>query len=182
MCNKLYRKKRFLRYPLLMASLLFLLLMPLYAVASASDPPILYLFWGEGCPHCEEEKEFLELLYQQYPELEMRWFEIWDHPEFAKLADAMRESYGEKMTLIPMTFIGDRVIIGFRSYEETGVQIQEQVKACLEEGCRDALDTIKPQPVIKKIKEEAVKKRPDGWELFPVSPRKQEESQAKKTE
>jgi thiol-disulfide isomerase/thioredoxin len=137
--------------------------------AAASDHPILYLFWGDGCPHCEEEKEFLKLLQQQYPELEMRWFEVWDHPEFGKLADAMRKVYKEKIAAVPMTFIGDRVIIGFRSYEETGNQIQEWVKACIEQGCNDALDTIKSQPIATKIKEEAAKNEPEGWEWFPAS-------------
>jgi thiol-disulfide isomerase/thioredoxin len=62
-----------------------MILIPQYS--RASEHPILYLFWGDGCSHCEEEKEFLKLLYKQFPELEMRWFEIWEHPEFAKLAD-----------------------------------------------------------------------------------------------
>jgi thiol-disulfide isomerase/thioredoxin len=175
MCNKLFRKKLLLRYTLLLGYLLLMMLIPQYS--AASEHPILYLFWGAGCPHCEEEKEFLKFLYKQYPELEMRWFEIWDHPEFAKLADIMREAYGEKMTLVPMTFIGDRVIIGFGSYEDTGVQIQEQVKACFEQGCRDPFDKFESLPIVKKIKEETVKKRPEGWELFPASPRKQEESE-----
>ena len=81
------------------------------------------------------------------------------------------------MTLVPMTFIGDRVIIGFGSYEDTGVQIQEQVKACFEQGCRDAFDKFESLPIVKKIKEEAVKKRPEGWGLFPAAPHKQEKSE-----
>ena len=44
--------------------------------AQAVDHPILYLFWGDGCPHCEEEKEFLEIVKQGYPHVEMRLFEV----------------------------------------------------------------------------------------------------------
>jgi len=150
-----------------MVYLLLTILIPKYA--GASEHPILYLFWGDGCPHCAEEKEFLELLHQQYPQLEMRWFEIWDHPEFAKLADALRKAYGEKIASVPMTLIGDQAIIGFRSHEDTGAQIQEWVDACIEQGCSDALDKIKSQPIVKKIKEEALKNEPEGWELFPAS-------------
>lgn len=174
MCKKRFKEKRFSGCTLLLGYLLFMILMPQYA--GASDHPILYLFWGEGCPHCEEEKEFLKLLYQHYPELEMRWFEIWDYPEFAKLADTMREAFGEKITSVPMTFIGDRAIIGFRSYEETGVQIQEQVKICFEQGCKDAFERIKSQPIVTKIKEEAAKNEPEGWELFSASVPRQGES------
>jgi thiol-disulfide isomerase/thioredoxin len=175
MGRKLLREKYFLGYTLLMVSLLLMILMPQYAMAS--DHPILYLFWGEGCPHCADEKEFLELLHRQYPEFEMWWFEIWDHPEFAKLADAMRKAYGEKIAAVPMTIIGDWVIVGFRSYEETGVQIEEQVKTCIKQGCSDAFDKIKALPIVTKIRDEAARNKPEDWELFPASPRKQEESQ-----
>jgi thiol-disulfide isomerase/thioredoxin len=59
----------------------------------AADHPILYFFWGQGCPHCEKEKEFLTKLPQHYPELEMCWFETWKHPDVTKLADALRQAY-----------------------------------------------------------------------------------------
>jgi len=146
--------------------------------ALASDRPILYLFWGKGCPHCEEEQEFLKLLRQRYPELEMRWFEVWDHPEFAELADTLRKAYHEKIASVPLTFLGDQVMLGFQSFETTGAQIETQVKACLQKGCVDALDKIPSQPSVKKIRDEAARNKPDGWELYPAvsPPRKQEKS------
>ncbi|KKT07630.1 MAG: putative membrane protein, partial [Candidatus Nomurabacteria bacterium GW2011_GWB1_43_19] len=33
----------------------------------AADPINIYFFWGEGCPHCEKEKPFLETLEEKYP-------------------------------------------------------------------------------------------------------------------
>ena len=135
----------------------------------ASEHPILYLFWGEGCPHCADEKEFLKLLQQQYPALEMRWFEVWDHPEFAKLADQLRKAYQEKLSGVPMTILGDQFMLGFISYEETGVQIAEQVKACLQQSCPDALEKIKPQSIVTKIRDEAARNKPEGWTLYPAA-------------
>ena len=140
----------------------------------AAETPILYFFWGDGCPHCEEEKEFLEILREEYPQLEMRWFEVWDHPQFAKLADALRKAYGEKISSVPMTVIGNWMIIGFRSYEETGTQIAEQVKACLQKGCRDALDRIGPLMIVAKIRDEIAKNAPQEWEYYPATTPEQE--------
>jgi thiol-disulfide isomerase/thioredoxin len=176
MRRRFFRKKTSTIAVIIMVSIVLSLVT--FRHAMASDHPILYLFWGAGCPHCEDEKEFLKILQTQYPELEMRWFEVWDHPEFAKLADTLRKAYGEKLSSVPMTFIGDWVIIGFRSYEETGVQIEEQVKACLQKECSDALDKIKSQRIVTRIRDEAARNRPEGWELYPASssPRKQEGS------
>ena len=95
MNRKFVMKKNLI--PRILLTVILLLSVFSFQNALASDHPILYLFWGEGCPHCAEEKEFLKLLQEQYPELEMRWFEIWDHQEFAKLTDIMREAYGEKI-------------------------------------------------------------------------------------
>jgi thiol-disulfide isomerase/thioredoxin len=175
MRRKLFTKEHLTAWGIMVIYLILNLLT--IGQAKETDHPILYFFWGEGCPHCEDEKDFLELLQQQYPELEMRWFEVWDHPEFAKLADAMRKAYGEKIATVPMTFIGDGVIVGFRSYEETGVRIEEQVKVCVESGCPDGFDKIKALPIVTKIRDEASRNEPEGWELFPASPRKQEKSQ-----
>ena len=134
----------------------------------AAERPILYLFWGEGCPHCEDEKEFLSLIREEYPQLEMRWFEVWSHPEFAKLADAVRQAYGIKVTSVPMTFLGEWGQVGFRSFETTGAEIIEQIDACLEHGCKDALDTVALQQIVTKIRKEAMKNQPNGWEHYPA--------------
>ena len=83
--------------------------------AIAAEHPILYFFWGEGCPHCEKEKEFLSRLQEKYPELEMRWFETWKHREFTQLADTMRKAYDIKTSSVPMTFLGDWNHVGFSS-------------------------------------------------------------------
>ena len=135
----------------------------------AASPPILYFFWGDGCPHCEKEKKFLEELRQRYPELEMRWFETWRHQEFKAFANVIRQAYGVKTSSVPFTVIGNWTKTGFRSPEETGGQIEEQVTACLQNGCIDPLMKVGPLRIAAKIKDEAARNDPVGWELYPAS-------------
>jgi len=45
----------------------------------------IYFFWGEGCPHCEDEKQFLEKLEKKYPEIKVNDFEVWNNSENRKL-------------------------------------------------------------------------------------------------
>lgn len=137
--------------------------------AEAAGTPILYLFWGDGCSHCEKEKTFLvKDLQQRYPELEMRFFETWKHPEFKQLVQVIRQAYKIKRASVPLTLIGDWSTIGFGSPETTGMKIEEQVRTCLQEGCIDAIDKLGPYRVVAKIKDEAAGKKPIGWELYPA--------------
>ena len=46
-------------------SIFWLLCMSAAFPAFAAEPQILYLFWGDGCPHCEEEKMFFDVLQQE---------------------------------------------------------------------------------------------------------------------
>ena len=99
----------------------------------------------------------------------MRWFEVWEHPEFAKLADAIRKAHGVKVTSVPMTFIGDWNLVGFRSADSTGIQIIEQIEKCVQDRCKDVLDVLGPNRTVAKIRDEVAKNAPDDWELFPAS-------------
>ncbi|MDY0094434.1 MAG: thioredoxin family protein [Candidatus Vecturithrix sp.] len=143
----------------------------LFALQAAADEhPILYLFWGDGCPHCEEEKEFLAMLREQYPELEMRFFEVWDHPQFTTLGEALAQAYQVQAASVPLTFLGDYAVVGFRSWEETGMEIDVQVQHCLQQGCVDALDKVASLESAARIRAEAAEQAPTDWQLFAPEP------------
>ncbi|PIE33715.1 hypothetical protein CSA56_10325 [candidate division KSB3 bacterium] len=144
------------------------------AAASAADHPILYLFWGDGCPHCEKEKTFLLKLHEKYPELEMRWFEVWRHEELTLFTDRMRKAHEIKTSSVPMTFLGTWNSVGFRSDDTSGRQIEAQVVACIKNGCADAVSKLGPLQIVWMIRDQASKNAPVGWDHFPatIAPRK----------
>ena len=37
---------------------------------------VVYMFWGDGCPHCAAAKPIFEDFADKYPEVELRFFEI----------------------------------------------------------------------------------------------------------
>jgi glutaredoxin len=97
----------------------------------------LYLFEGRGCPHCAEEKVFLETLKTKYPALAVKEFEVWyDKKNAALFAQVMRAARVPRAA-VPGTVIGNKVFIGFS--ESTGQAIEDAVKACIQQGCVDAL-------------------------------------------
>ncbi len=98
---------------------------------------VLYLFWREGCPHCEKEKEFLYSIKKKYPKLEIRDYEVISNLASRELLMTMSKSYGINPSGVPVTFVGDKGIVGFD--EEVARQIEDTIKACLKKVCQDPL-------------------------------------------
>lgn len=77
------------------------------------DDDTLYLFWGDGCPHCEAEREFLDDLSSAYPDLEIELHEVWyDLDGRAEFVAAMA-AIGEEPQAVPTTLFAGRVWVGF---------------------------------------------------------------------
>lgn len=95
----------------------------------------IYFFWGEGCPHCAEEKPFLDKLTQKYSQLKVKDFEVYRDSDNQELFTQMAEAYGTSPRGVPMTFIGEDFVVGFGSEETTGQQIEDLIKDCLATDC-----------------------------------------------
>lgn len=100
-----------------------------------TTPVIIYFFWGDGCPHCAEEKPFLEKLKQQYG-VEVRAYEVWYVPENQTLFLKMARAHGFEPKSVPTTFVGKRHWVGYS--QQIGQEIEAAVKECLTSGCSDA--------------------------------------------
>jgi thiol-disulfide isomerase/thioredoxin len=67
-----------------LVGLILLILAPFPSLAANVETPgrdqagtVVTLFWGEGCPHCEKEKEFLNGLVRKHPGLTVKDYEVW---------------------------------------------------------------------------------------------------------
>ena len=95
---------------------------------SAQNRIIIHFFRGEGCPHCEEEKRFLDALKRSSPQLEIREYEVWYNRENAGMMTAMLRKYGMKPTGVPVTIIGDRTFSGFT--DQAKAEIAQAIREC----------------------------------------------------
>ena len=127
------------------AKLLFAVLLLLFAMVTQAGEgqeysvPIYY-FWGDGCPHCAEEKPFLEELERRWPQVQVRDFEVWYTPENRPRLLAMAKAYGIDPAGVPITFIGERAWVGFG--ERLKPEMQDQVQRCIETGCPQPDDYV----------------------------------------
>ena len=84
----------------------------------ARDVPI-YLFYGDTCPICEREKEYLNELKQEYNNIKIHEFEVYrDRTNYQNLLK-VKEMFSVTQDGVPFTVIGDSAILGFSdSYKE----------------------------------------------------------------
>jgi cytochrome c biogenesis protein CcdA/glutaredoxin len=85
---------------------------PATAAAEGEDVELL-LFWGDGCPHCAAEKEWLAGIQQEYPELVVTAYEVWYDEGNRQLFMEVAADHGIEPQGVPTTFLGDLAWVGF---------------------------------------------------------------------
>lgn len=81
----------------------------------------IYLFWGKGCPHCEEEWKFLNRIAPKYyDKIHVYGFEVWNSKENQKIMNEFKDKLNiSKDSGIPLTIIEDKYYIGYdESYND----------------------------------------------------------------
>jgi glutaredoxin len=100
----------------------------------------LYLFEGAGCPHCADEKKFLESIGGKYRGMRVKEFEVWHNRDNAVLFAAMSNAYGLTPRGVPVTFIGSKSFIGFSP--QIGQEILATIEQCSRSNCPDPLNVM----------------------------------------
>lgn len=95
----------------------------------------IYLFHGDGCPHCRDEIAFFDEYLEDKDNIHLYKYEVWyDKDNVSKLEEVAKIT-GKEADGIPYLVIGDYVISGF----STGIQkkIVKRIEHCLENSCPD---------------------------------------------
>jgi glutaredoxin len=103
----------------------------------------VYYFWGDGCPVCEQQRAYLEALRARYPEVVVHAFEVWYEVPNRELLVAFSDAFGQPVTAVPVTFIGDHGWVGFGHV--SSLQMTEAVEANRRSGGPDAGDRLAPE-------------------------------------
>jgi glutaredoxin len=87
------------------------------APTQAQKLPVLEFYHGATCPHCHEEKEWFDELKTQYPDIEIKEFEVWFDADNQKKWAKRMADLGQEPQGVPTNIIEDQVIVGFRPNE-----------------------------------------------------------------
>ncbi len=147
--------RRCFLYPFSVLLLFSLVLVAGAAQAQASGTEAenvrMFVFWGEGCPHCDDQKPFLRELEQRYSDLEIREFEVFRTNAHHQLFIALSIAHGIEPGSVPTTFVGGRAWVGDgpqirREMEQT---IQQEIAAL--RGTDSAIDPAYAGPEARGI-------------------------------
>ena len=105
----------------------------------------LYYFYGEGCPHCQKAKPFLEQLTRKYPALQIKSWEVMENRDNIPILMEMAEKRNFKPTGVPVFIIGDRVISGFGS--GTAAELEAAVQSALHQTGAPSTKPKEPAPL-----------------------------------
>ncbi len=92
----------------------------------------MVLFWGDGCPHCAAEKEWLADYQEEHPEVVVALYEVWYDADNQALMVATAEAYGIEITGVPLTIIGDQTWAGYT--ETYATTFEEALAPALDDG------------------------------------------------
>lgn len=74
----------------------------------------IYLFWGDGCPHCKELAQYLGTIKEEYGKYyNLYTLETWYDDENATLMKGIAKAVGEEPAGVPYLLIGDKSFTGY---------------------------------------------------------------------
>jgi len=111
----------------------------------------IYVFWGDGCPHCKELFRFLESIKSKYGRYyNVYGFEVWYDEENGKRMDQFKEEFGEKTGSrgVPYFIIGDEAFIGYQS------DMNKEIKTTIMNKYKNRTKVKKFENILLKKEEE----------------------------
>lgn len=120
--------------------------------AKETDNLTLYVFKGDGCPHCKAEMDYLDTIKDKYTNLEVKEYEVWYDDDNASLLTKVESYFNIKRSGVPTTIIGNTVIQGYQNESSTGKKIERAINFYEENDYKDIVKEIKDGTATKNTK------------------------------
>lgn len=145
--------KKILKFLIVFA--IFLLL----PVSAKADEKVIniHLFYGNGCPHCAAEEEFLTDYLKDRTDVKLYKYEIWyDSHNQGLLSKVQKEMGTTNKNGVPFTVIGKKTIVGYAD-GVTDEQIKDAINYYLNNDYRDYAGEITGKVKKTEVKEDTTK-------------------------
>ena len=146
------------RFLFLLTGILFLL-----PFAVDAQEVNIYLFYGNGCPHCKALETYLDTEYKKDEEITVYKYEVWFDKIGQEALEKAQAATGEEPQGVPYFIIGDQVYQGYNegpAWEET---VDKAISNAKENGYVDevgvALGITKESEKDKTVKKQEPNKQ-----------------------
>ena len=145
--------KKILKFLIVFA---ILLLLP---VSAKADEKVIniHLFYGNGCPHCAAEEEFLTDYLKDRTDVKLYKYEVWYDSHNQELLSKVQKEMGTtNKNGVPFTVIGKKTIVGYAD-GVTDEQIKDAINYYLNNDYRDYAGEITGKVKKAEVKEDTTK-------------------------
>lgn len=111
---------------------IFALLLMLFIPSAKAEEIKLYLFHQSTCPHCKEEREFLETIKDNYKDLNIVGYEVDTNRMNYNFYLKVMEKTNINSNSVPVTIIGNYYYIGFT--KDIGTEIENTIKKYIKDS------------------------------------------------
>ena len=117
----------------------------------------IHLFYGNGCPHCAAEEEFLSDYLKDRTDVKLYKYEIWYDSHNQELLSKVQKEMGTtNKNGVPFTVIGKKTIVGYAD-GVTDEQIKDAINYYLNNDYRDYAGEITGKVKKAEVKEDTTK-------------------------
>ena len=113
----------------------------------------VYLFRGDGCPHCAKAEEFLDEEYSDNDQVKVYDYEVWYDKDNAELYNEVQKHFKVEIDAVPFLVVGDTYFVGFSS--STKENIKDKINSYLDDDQDDEDDEEdeyrKTLPILGKV-------------------------------
>ena len=114
----------------------------------------LHVFYGKGCTHCGKALDFLDMMENKYPSLEVKKHEVYFDTQERELFGQMVKSFGKSIEGVPTVFINNKVIVGFSN--TIAESMEQEIQQCLAYDCNDPVGKIKKTIKTTKLADDSL--------------------------
>ena len=99
----------------------------------ANNKPNIYIFWGDGCPHCKALAKFISKLPAETKDkVNIYSFEVWSDKDNKAFMKKFGKYLGQDVSGVPFMVIGDKIFDGYSSGDtKTDQQILDAINTII---------------------------------------------------
>ena len=99
----------------------------------SSNKPNIYIFWGDGCPHCKALAKFISKLpAETKKQVNIYSFEVWSNKDNKSLMKNFGKYLNQDVRGVPFMVIGDKIFDGYSSGDtKTDQQILDAINTII---------------------------------------------------
>lgn len=95
---------------------------------NANENVNIYLFYGDGCPHCAALEEYLNNEYSSDKNVMVYKYEVWNNKENQELWKKVENITGEEAKGVPYFVIGDEIYQGYSAGSTWEKKVDRAIK------------------------------------------------------